>query len=85
MSAIEPKRFFASKTDCTSIASNSPCLTSYCFIEISECYTIFRMMNACPCFLVPVLRYGGGSVGQARIWKLLGILTLLGGRKLADV
>ncbi|KAG0538275.1 hypothetical protein BDA96_03G221600 [Sorghum bicolor] len=36
------------------------------------------------CFLVPLLRYGGGSVGQARIWKLLGILTLLGGRKLAD-
>jgi hypothetical protein len=79
---------FVSKTYCTSIASDSPCLTSDCFVEISECYTIFRMMNAVlmlTCFLVPSLSYGGGCLGQAHIWKLLGVLNLLGGRKLADV
>ena len=30
------------------MASDSPCLTSDYFVEISECYTIFKMMNACP-------------------------------------
>jgi hypothetical protein len=36
-------------------------------------------------FFPPLLSYGGGCLGQAHIWKLLGVLNLLGGRKLADV
>jgi len=62
------------KTNCTSIVSESPCLTYDCFwVEV--------LIG----FLSPLLSYGGGCVGQARIWKLLGALNLLGGRKLADV
>jgi len=52
------------KTNCTSIVSESPCLTFDCFVEISEYYTIFRMMNAChdvnrfPFFLYSVMEVG---------------------------